>query len=300
MMLQLTAPSKTFLLGEYAVVQGGPAIIMSTSPRFQLTATNECKATLLGIDPLSPGGKLVEKYNNDFAGYAIEFTDPYHHLGGFGASGAQFILLYALREYLKNKNQPIDVITLLNEYNSLAWDGKGLPPSGADIIAQKYGKICYFHKNKQIIETFLWPFPDLAYCLIHTGYKLATHYHLAQLKKIPTEKLEKVVLKGRKSIQQIKTDLFIESIKDYAKLLAEQGLVTQETQNILNQLNANGDVLAAKGCGALGADVILVITRQQKIKNLIEWLKNQKLNVIVYGNRLAAGLTLKQLVDEGS
>lgn len=36
MTIALSAPSKTFLVGEYAVLRGGPALLLNTSPRFRL------------------------------------------------------------------------------------------------------------------------------------------------------------------------------------------------------------------------------------------------------------------------
>nr|WP_256594408.1 hypothetical protein [Legionella pneumophila] len=54
-------PAKTFLLGEYAAIAGEPAILLTTSPCFTLTLTENAK--LEGIHPESPAGLWWQKIN---------------------------------------------------------------------------------------------------------------------------------------------------------------------------------------------------------------------------------------------
>jgi hypothetical protein len=51
-------------------------------------------------------------------------------------------------------------------------------------------------------------------------------------------------------------------------------------------------VLAAKGCGALGSDVILVITSTNQKQHFSDWAMNEKLNVIYQGNEFAKGVEI--------
>ncbi|WP_206753639.1 hypothetical protein, partial [Escherichia coli] len=52
-------PAKTFLLGEYADIAGEPANLLTTSPCFALTLTENAK--LEGIHPKSPAGLWWQK-----------------------------------------------------------------------------------------------------------------------------------------------------------------------------------------------------------------------------------------------
>lgn len=293
MKLELTVPSKTFLLGEYIALKGGPALVLSTEPSFTLIATRQPSKTLQAdaIHPNSPAGKLLTKYKGFYQDYLIQFIDPYQGLGGFGASTAQFVAIAALKYHVQGAK--IDPFALLEEYKTLAWDGKGLAPSGADLISQICGQLCYFNGTKQYIQSFNWPFADLNYGLIHTGNKLATHKHLQELSHLHLEELEKIAYIGLESIERKNKDQFIEAIKQYAYHLKEQDLTAQATQEILKQLTTQTDIIAAKGCGALGADVILILFDTQKTNKVMDWLKQHRFNLIAFGHHLAKGLSIR-------
>ena len=80
MALQLSVPSKTFLLGEYVALNGGPAIVLCTAPRFELRVEkNSSHAKYENIHPQSPAGKLIAK-NSFYQKYDLHFIDPYHGL----------------------------------------------------------------------------------------------------------------------------------------------------------------------------------------------------------------------------
>ncbi len=288
--IHLTVPSKTFLLGEYVALKGGPSLVLSTEPRFELIATKQWQENLNcpHIHPESPAGKLIKQYTKFFQNYHLQFVDPYESLGGFGASSAQFVSLYALKNYAEGSE--INDFEMLKEYKQLAWNGKGMPPSGADIIAQLHGGICFFHLSEKRRQAFKWPFEDLGYCLIHTGHKLATHQHLGEMTDIHVSDLEQIVQQALASIKQTDSQGFIDAINHYASRLQQRGLIAKQTEEKLKQLSHCSDITAAKGCGALGADVILTVFDKQKQKKVLEWLKKHQFHVIAYGNQVAEGL----------
>ncbi|WP_229776915.1 hypothetical protein, partial [Alicyclobacillus cellulosilyticus] len=117
-------PAKTFLLGEYAVLANGPALILTTSPCFKISMVAE--SSLSGIHPESPAGKY---WTNCKQAKGLSFYDPYHGLGGMGASSAQFIGAYLAS---LTDSEPVHVSSLLETYFNYAWNGKGLCPSGYD------------------------------------------------------------------------------------------------------------------------------------------------------------------------
>lgn len=295
---QLSVPSKTFLLGEYVALHGGPAMLLTTAPRFQLLAAlhhlNE--PDINGINLASPAGKLIQSDADFYKTYNIKFIDPYDGLGGFGASSAQFLMVAVLKKYLQETE--VNDKSLLEEYKRFAWDGEGLAPSGVDLIAQLRGGLCFSHQKIDQINTFVWPFFDLDYCLIHTNNKLATHLHLKEMTNLNVNELEKIAHEGLLSVEDQDSERFIAVINDYARRLNKENLVHENTKALLNDLSANKDILAAKGCGAMGADVVVVIYKRKLSETVLAWLNEKKLHIITNGNTVEEGLEFKTVIND--
>lgn len=290
---QLSVPSKTFLLGEYLVLKGGPCLILATKKRFNLLVypSETQQLDITGILPQSAAGKFAKHHEHFFRDYRLCFSDPYNQLGGFGASSAQFALLYALKSYVASK-KIIDHY-IISQYIHYAYNGIGMAPSGADIISQLHGGVCYFHKTEKKLQTFTWPFSNLNYCLIHTGYKISTHEHLQQIKNFDDTKMKNIVEKSYLSLQKQDSDLFVEAVLEYNHVLSLNKLVAGKTLELLKTLRENEKILAAKGCGALGADVILMLFEKSHQEDIIAWLKKKQFNVIIYGHDVEKGLEKK-------
>ncbi len=287
--LHLSVPSKTFLLGEYVVLEGGPSLILTTEPRFQLTVNkSNDDDTLFSIDPNSPAGKLLTRDFDFYRHYSLHFNDPYKSLGGFGASSALFLLLKAMKSHIEST--PLNDDDLLEDYIELAWDRVSIAPSGADLIAQKHGGFCYYHKSTKETKTFSWPFSELGYCLIHTGNKIATHTHLNQLSQVDTQELRETVLKALNEVELHHSLEFMESISHYGNTMNKLGLVCNNTVEMIAQLLCCPYTLTAKGCGALAADVIVLFYDKNNQNALIEWLQEYNYHVIKYGLEVSPGL----------
>jgi mevalonate kinase len=295
MKFHLLAPSKTFLLGEYVALQGGPTLVLTSQPTFSLNVkSTSTKSPVIfeQIDKESPAGKYLLHYADVFKGYHLAFNDPHQGSGGFGASTAQFLLVNTLKKVINNFSLQVDcrVNELLADYHQFAWDGTGLMPSGADLIAQAQGNISYFYKKQNRLQKIAWPFIDINYYLLHTGNKIATHQHLKELSFLNTHELIDIVFAGLQHLQTNNSQGFINCIKQYAQVLAEFGLVFNKTTELLNVINRRSEVLAAKGCGALGADVILVLVEAKNHQQFIGWLQQQKINLVAHGNQTSTGL----------
>src|SRR5262245_43666850 len=89
-------PAKTFLLGEYAAVAGSSAIVLTTSPCFELSLVNS--ATIQNIHSDSPAGRWWTSQRMTEQG--LIWYDPYQEKGGLGASSAQFLAVYLARCHL--------------------------------------------------------------------------------------------------------------------------------------------------------------------------------------------------------
>jgi mevalonate kinase len=268
-------PAKTFLVGEYAAIAEASAIILTTSPYFELSLTPG--KDLTGIHPDSPAGVWWQKEQG--SGYGLSWYDPYDNRGGLGASSAQFLASYLANCNLHNKIP--DLNTMLTAYYQLSWSGRGLRPSGYDVIAQSQHGCVYINKQKKKIQSFNWPFENLSMLLIHTGVKLVTHHHL-QLATLPSHinQLSAIADEARLAFIQLNPEKLIKSINDYHYQLAQLNLVAQHSLDIISQLKAYPEVLAIKGCGALGADILLVLTARQDSFFLSEELLSQNRSIL--------------------
>ena len=289
MSLVIRVPSKSFFAGEYSALNGGPAIIVATAPRFELRVRAGAGFTM-GIHKESPAGKLIQQHSLFFNQFDLEFFDPHMGRGGWGASTAQFLAAYRLlhwqgsadpegdqESYFDHENltSPM-VLGLLESYKQLAWDGRGLPPSGADLVGQLKGGITFFEKRQKLITSLKWAFSDLEFYLIPTGAKVATHHHLQELSGFNTDLLESSVRRVHRAFTSASQTDLIEGLHFISKELEDQHLVFQSTQEYLKSLNSIPGVLAAKGCGALGADVVLVVTQKSKSVLFEALLKDEK------------------------
>ncbi len=301
MLFSLSIPSKTFLLGEYITLVGGPALVLNTEPRFQLQVdyqTPSKKVIVHGISTTSPAGKFIAHHAKQFKGYTLTFIDPHQTQGGFGASSAQFALVSMLVKFLlkmptmkKLRNDFIHE-DILPSYQQFAWNGVGIKPSGADVVTQLQGQLAYYHRAKNKIESFVWPFAQYDFCLLRTGHKVATHLHLKQLSAATNRQWSKIALAGLQSLKQKNTRGFAQAIRAYAQAMQQQNLVTPQTQNLLRLIAARDEVLAAKGCGALGADVIFVMLEKKRGRYFQTWAQKQGLDVVFLGNQVSEGFCI--------
>ena len=255
--MNFSVGSKTFLVGEYSVLFGGGAIVLITPPSFELRVT--CgESSVIGIEKESPAFRFYESH--DFRNLAIKFVDPHNGSGGFGASSAQFVMLYQL--HLQRTKQQFGVDLFLEEYKALFRD-VGVVPSGADCVAQYFNHHIFFDSKTNKIEKLDWKFPNLDFVVLKTKHKVATHLHLEELTAMDIAKLQNPVLNVRKSFLYNDEELLIKNTQDFFNLLKEYNLVIDQNIETVAKLLQIDGVKAAKGCGALGADTIVVIFEKQ-------------------------------------
>jgi mevalonate kinase len=275
-------PAKTFLLGEYAALSEGAAILLTTTPCFELSITKQ--QVLNEIHQDSPAGLWWRQQNTK---KNLLWFDPYQGQGGLGASSAQFLGSYLAHCYLKKRKPTL--VNMLEAYYSVSWSKIGLRPSGYDVIAQAHQACVYINKQKKIIQSNPWPFDDLSFLLIHTGSKLATHTHL-QSTTLPcqTDILSAIVEEGQSAFTQVNSGLLVNCINRYHQTLSSLNLVMNHSLKLINELRELPDVLAIKGCGALGADVLLILTTCCNKSTLINKISNQNLQVLATEDNLTS------------
>jgi mevalonate kinase len=254
-------PAKTFLLGEYVALSGGPAIILTTTPCFEVGLSSDSHVSKAMIHPDSPAGRF---WATTGINLHLTWYDPYDGIGGLGASSAQFLGAYLA--FLLVKSKMFNQEALLDAYWASSFrEGEGMRPSGYDVLAQASSQCVYLDRNIQSETSYAWPFDDIAFILLHTGDKLATHHHLQTMRLTDAmASLSPLVLLGKQAFEQGDSQLLIEAVNRYYQHLLACGLVAQRTQEQCATLNEDPDVLACKGCGALGADVLLVLVPSQQ------------------------------------
>lgn len=279
--MKWSIPAKTFLLGEYAAVAEASAIVVTTTPCFELSLTSE--AGLHGIHPESPAGLWWQQRKHSKVG--LSWYDPYAGRGGLGASSAQFLASYWASCYVEGKipNEQ----SMLEAYYQSSWTGKGLRPSGYDVMAQSQRGCVYINKKNGVTQSYGWPFQDLSFVLIHTGVKLATHHHL-QDTTLPSQidSLSNLVDEAKEAFEQNDSQQLINCVNSYHEQLANLNLVAEHTLNLIEQFKHYPEVLAVKGCGALGADILLLITSRKNLPILNKKLILENWTVIATENSL--------------
>jgi len=293
--LRLSVPSKSFFLGEYLALVGGRTLLAATLPRFELQVIPGSGAAR-GVAPTSPAGRLIAAHSGIFGAVDLEFTDPHAGAGGWGASAAQFLMCYAALERMgaNAAHAPppaIDVERILSAYVDVAWDGRGYSPSGADIIAQLEGGIVEFAKTGWVLRKHAWPFDDLEFFFLPTGNKVATHEHLRDLGPIDGTVFSAHAGAACAALLSRDSARFVEGICGYAAELERQALVHPDTLSILRRLDALPGVLARKGCGALGADVVVVIVRAASADAIVSAIAREFASPVGRA-QLSGGLTI--------
>ena len=81
----ISFPSKTFLIGEYAVMEGAPAILVNTQPRFKFHIQHPVKKKSHPFHKNSPAGLFIEENKKVFSSVSIQYSQAYGY--GFGLSG---------------------------------------------------------------------------------------------------------------------------------------------------------------------------------------------------------------------
>ena len=172
---KLAVPSKVFIIGEYAVLDGSPAIVATFAPRFTLACVSSSEAKKEVFHPDSPAGRLMKQ--SRWEGI-WEFVDPYSGSGGFGGSTAEFLLTYAVAQ-LKSDLNPVP---------ENAWDAwsryRRFTPraSGADLVAQWLGGVVVVDLKKQSalqLDTDRIGNSILVFSAAHQeNRKVKTHEHL--------------------------------------------------------------------------------------------------------------------------
>lgn len=259
--LIFSVPGKVFLIGEYAVLAGSPALVAAVAPRFSLSSKIFAHAGETRFHPQSPAGLLCSKFSiSDFWWW----RDPVQSSGGFGASTAQFSLI--------SKALGIDDWRkVLQVYRDLSVHKSGVAPSGADLVAQILGGVVEFYPSAPESEaqvnqreTSLGQIHILVIqASLQDGRKTATHDHLAQISQESIERLQKelvpILQESLQAFSKGDARWFGSTLLEYADVLSAAGYEIEAARVDRQVIAKVQGVLGVKGTGALQSDALIVV-----------------------------------------
>lgn len=267
-------PAKTFLVGEYVALSGGPAILLTTDPCFEVSWLEK---TERAFHPNAPAGRFCDDHGLT---NHLSWFDPYHGFGGLGASSAEFV--GSFRAYCEVVGRSFVLDELLASYWHYAWSQKGVRPSGYDVIAQTLEGCVLIHEAKKFRKACAWPFSDIGFILIHTRHKLATHHHLENvvLNSPALLELYDIAHAAKAFFEATSSADFVQAVQAYHNALDAMSLITSTTTNMIETLSSEIRPLAIKGCGALGADVILMLVEQERLSDIKNTILSMKHTIV--------------------
>ena len=296
--IEISCPAKTFVVGEYAVLDQGPAIVFNTSPRFVCRIQKSSKKSpslFASLSQNSPSGQWVKKNPQDFQSVQLEWIDDYRKKSGLGFSSAQFNILYAYTFILRQGN--IDQIKpqkVLRSYRDLKFDG--FLPSGADIITQWVGGVALFEQEPLHVETLVSPLPDLECLILRTGESFPTYQYLKKLKIGDVSDLKRIAKEALKAIKQRQEEDFLSAVNEYRIALEKLGYTTAKSLEILDRLKKVKAIKALKACGAMGAETLIVFYKkedEEEVKKQVSFLE-----FVADSQQLTYGLSFNKLTKK--
>lgn len=290
--IEISCPAKTFILGEYACLAGGSAIVLNTAPRFSCRIQKNPKAKTLNFNPNSPAGQWIQKNPNDFHSVQLEWFDSYEKKMGLGFSSAQFNILYAYSSILRSGS--IDSVKpqeLWRSYRNLKFEG--FVPSGADVITQWIGGVGVFEQTPLSVETLTSSLPDLQCMVLRTGAEFKTYNYLKSFELQDVQDLKIIAKDGIQALKQKEETAFIEAVNAYREALIKKNYITKKSKDILDILKKIKVIKACKACGAMGAETIIVFYKsqdQEEVKKSLSFLEPA-----TDGDQITYGLNFRKI-----
>jgi mevalonate kinase len=265
--VKFNVPSKTFLLGEYVALHGGPALLLAHGPHFECTLGDG--ETEVPFHPDSPAGEWVELHEDLFKSTQITFLDPHEGVGGFGASTAQFMATYLYALSLRNmysegrELSALEKWAIIEDYKNL-FEGDKTIPSGYDLMAQMGHGLQIIDAGKNRADHIQWPFTDIEIHIYKTQKKITTHEHLKKIhmSSDTVSVLERCASSCVAALNMNSKDLFFKDLREFSHQQEKAKLLSPDSAQWINKALSVKGVVAARGCGALGADVLALFVEK--------------------------------------
>ena len=268
-MIAASAPGKVVLSGEYAVLDGAPAIAMAVDRRARVRiAAGEPGVAVAG--PVTPGDtRLFDsvcdtlQLDADEAG-AVSLdtrafgTDDSGAKLGFGSSAALTVALAAALARWSGTHCPDDAAYSAHERF------QSTPGSGVDIATSRHGGLIEYRREGRQVSQLDWP-AGLEIALLFSGVAASTGAMLAKLDPAAVDFDELSAAAGRAAAAWVTGDAaaVVAASRDYAAALGtfdrQYGVGIYEGGHAALLAAADRSGLAYKPCGAGGGDVGAVL-----------------------------------------
>ncbi len=250
--------------------------------------------------------KTKPTFNEKILFNEFSFFDPHDLKGGFGRSTAEYIVTSMLiSNNLKSYSAMVDSknIQTFFDFSKKLWTNyKSLfkpsqnKPSGYDLLAQAMNidfvdspiqvlnmssstsnpsensnsRLTLIEIKNEELEILNSPmYIDLNVLIFKTNTKIKTHEHLESLSLSNLQDLKSLSEKVTTSyLKKVRSD-FIKDLKFFDCALKDLNYQHIESVATCQKISSLEGVLHARGCGALGADVIAVFYQAQPAEKLI-------------------------------
>lgn len=281
---------KVFIVGEYACIEGGPAIVTTVAPEFSLRVTHDSsqRQHKLPFADQSPAGLYLSTKRSALEGVRLEWVDPYAAPIGVGSSSAQFLLSVAAVADLEGSPKPTPA-EILKLYWETVDDTQGIRPSGVDVVAQWVGgPLVVINEPFSSRPIDRWS-GNAAFVMAFTGTKAKTHEHLKDLaaRGFPKSyrpmlhRLNAVTTEAIKSWETRNERILGLSLNRYQQILAEASLAPADFMEKLTELQKWPGVLGCKGTGAQGGDCVLFLVEPRVQNDILKRIHDQGWQPIV-------------------
>ena len=227
-LFKLSFPSKTFLIGEYAVLDKGSAILVNTQPCFYFDVDLNASFSHFDFHPQSSAAFFIQQNQNLFLNVSILSFDPHSGQSGLGLSSAEWNCVYWVYRFQTDQKFQLesqeDFLQMLESYRKLT-QKQGLVASGVDALSQWMGDLCLYQTHPFYVDSVSWSFDRLQFAFFRVGKKHNTTEHLKNLKQKNFSKLKMISKKAVQSAQDRNSTQFIDQINEYALQLEKLGLV---------------------------------------------------------------------------
>lgn len=236
----MNLPSKTFVIGEYAVLNEGCAIVLNTKPVFKMKNR--------------------------------KFFDPHNGKGGFGASSAKWIF--------QNKIDPqnININEIISKYVNSVFNGVGIAPSGVDVVSQLIGGVFAIDLSRSKHVSTTWAFYD--FFIVRTGNKVKTYKHLENLSNVSQFSTLTKLSRTAFELFINKDKKFFSCLKEFDLELNRLNLCMSESISLNDNISKIDGVIYQRACGAMGADTVIVFSQPDKTDKVRQSLLNLNLDIV--------------------
>ena len=291
-------PGKTFLLGEYSALVGGSVLGLATGPGFLVDYRNTeaLVSDEISFSPQSPAGLLSKPTSSnglagqiatEFAKFKLTLTDLFRNCGGFGKSTAEYLAV--LIPWLQKNEASFESI---REQYQLISRQSGAEASGLDLAIQFWGKVTLFDSHENKYSSLDWKMKGYDFILVSTGTKLKTHEHI---QTIDLKKISHFPSVSNPLVELYQThpgSEFIRGIKEWSAFLKASHFMSDSAFELKELIESDPNVLCAKPCGAMGADVIAVLCETEKSELVQNKLRNLNIKIQSTSAELLPGVNL--------